>query len=64
LTAYLNFDRLAGDGKEDPKRTYHFICQALLKVSKHIDNDPWRGIPELTNAGELDTSRLSMKGRS
>ena len=31
----------------------HYISNILLKLSEHIENDPWRGLPELTNASEL-----------
>ncbi len=47
--AYLKFDRLAGEGKEDPGNTLHYISNILLVQRSHIKNDPWRGLPELTN---------------
>ncbi|ORY30247.1 putative glycogen debranching enzyme [Naematelia encephala] len=49
LMAYLKFDRLAGEGKKDSSKTMHFIANILLKQREHIDQDPWRGLPELTN---------------
>jgi glycogen debranching enzyme len=30
----------------------HFISNILLKHARHIENDPWRGLPELTNDSE------------
>ena len=66
--AWLKFDRIAGEGKDvshtrrllhtfhhspqDPEKTMHYICNILLTHAKHIEHDPWRGLPELTNAGE------------
>ncbi|KAK4685222.1 glycogen debranching enzyme, partial [Tremellales sp. Uapishka_1] len=50
LMAYLKFDLLVGEGKEDPKRTFHFISNILLNHRQHITHDPWRGLPELTNS--------------
>ncbi|TXT04967.1 hypothetical protein VHUM_03787 [Vanrija humicola] len=49
LTAWLRFDRLAGDGVQDPSATMHHISAVFLKLRKHIEKDPWRGLPELTN---------------
>lgn len=60
--AYLHFDRIASEGKkasppsrfsdltenQNPKRTLHTISNILLTQARHIDNDPWRGLPELT----------------
>ncbi|OCF71062.1 glycogen debranching enzyme [Kwoniella mangroviensis CBS 8886] len=50
LMAYLKFDRIAGEGKQDPTRTMHYISNILQKHAHHIDHDPWRGLPELTNS--------------
>ncbi|WWD07354.1 glycogen debranching enzyme [Kwoniella europaea PYCC6329] len=50
LMAYLKFDRIAGEGKKDPTRTMHYISNILQKHAHHIDHDPWRGLPELTNS--------------
>ncbi|WVQ80205.1 glycogen debranching enzyme [Cryptococcus sp. DSM 104549] len=50
LMAYLKFDRIAGEGKNDPTKTLHYISSILRKQAHHIDNDPWRGLPELTNS--------------
>ncbi|GFZ46822.1 hypothetical protein JCM24511_04042 [Saitozyma sp. JCM 24511] len=33
----------------DPSRTMHFISNILLRPARHIEHDPWRGQPELTN---------------
>jgi glycogen debranching enzyme len=29
-----------------------YISEILLKHAQHIDKDPWRGLPELTNSSE------------
>ncbi|KZV99969.1 glycoside hydrolase family 13 protein [Exidia glandulosa HHB12029] len=50
LRAYLNFDTQVGKGKEDPTETLHYLHTTLLRPRAHIQNDPWAGIPELTNA--------------
>ncbi|KAF9054347.1 glycoside hydrolase family 13 protein [Panaeolus papilionaceus] len=50
LRAYLYFDTRVGSGKEDPKNTLHYLHQLLLPARKHIEEDSWRGLPELTNA--------------
>jgi glycogen debranching enzyme len=49
LRAYLHFDTQYGRGKRDPKETLHYLHRLLLPPRKHIQNDPWAGIPELTN---------------
>ncbi|KAL5531515.1 hypothetical protein ACEPAG_4392 [Sanghuangporus baumii] len=49
LRAYLYFDMLVGSGKEDKDSTLHRLHNYLLPSRRHIQNDPWRGIPELTN---------------
>ncbi|KAF9078072.1 glycoside hydrolase family 13 protein [Rhodocollybia butyracea] len=49
LRAYLDFDSRVGAGKKDVKITLHRLHQALLAPRNHIQNDPWAGIPELTN---------------
>ncbi|KAI3619877.1 glycogen debranching enzyme [Moniliophthora roreri] len=51
LRAYLDFDTRVGEGKLDPKNTLHRLHQILLAPRNHIKNDPWAGIPELTNEG-------------
>ncbi|OCH93668.1 glycoside hydrolase family 13 protein [Obba rivulosa] len=54
LRAYLHFDLQTGIGKESPTETLHHLHRALLPPRQHIKNDPWRGLPELTNKdGEL-----------
>ncbi|KAJ3786515.1 glycoside hydrolase family 13 protein [Lentinula aff. detonsa] len=50
LRAYLDFDTRVGAGKKDIKITLHQLHQALLIPRHHLQNDPWAGIPELTNA--------------
>ena len=30
----------------------HYISNLLLKHARHIESDPWRGLPELTNESE------------
>ncbi|KAJ3752145.1 glycoside hydrolase family 13 protein [Lentinula raphanica] len=50
LRAYLDFDTRVGAGKKDIKITLHRLHQALLIPRHHLQNDPWAGIPELTNA--------------
>ncbi|KAF7796344.1 hypothetical protein EIP86_007521 [Pleurotus ostreatoroseus] len=49
LQAYLYFDTKVGSGKEDPTHTLHYLLRLLLTPRRHIQNDPWAGIPELTN---------------
>jgi len=49
LRAYLHFDMRAGAGKDDPTQTLHHLHRILLTPRHHIQNDPWAGIPELTN---------------
>jgi glycogen debranching enzyme len=51
---------------EDANKTYHYICQILLTQANHIDDDPWRGLPELTNDSEyphLKRRLAAMRGR-
>ncbi|WVN91067.1 glycogen debranching enzyme [Cryptococcus depauperatus CBS 7841] len=50
LLAYLQFDRIAGEGTSDQNKTLHYISSILRKLAHHIDKDPWRGLPELTNS--------------
>lgn len=52
LAAWVRFDAEAGDGVKDPSKTLHHVSKAILTVRKHVENDPWRGIPELTNHGK------------
>ncbi|KAJ6581356.1 glycoside hydrolase family 13 protein [Mycena capillaripes] len=47
LRAYLDFDTRAGE--KDVKDTLHHLLHILLPARSHIQNDPWAGIPELTN---------------
>ncbi|KAI0792141.1 glycoside hydrolase family 13 protein [Abortiporus biennis] len=49
LRAYLHFDTMVGEGKEDPSSTLHHLFKILLTPRRHIKQDPWAGIPELTN---------------
>jgi len=49
LQAYLYFDTRVGLGKDDPKLTLHYLHCLLLGPRGHIEKDPWRGLPELTN---------------
>ncbi|KAH7914817.1 glycoside hydrolase family 13 protein [Hygrophoropsis aurantiaca] len=49
LRAYLHFDTRVGAGKDDHIPTLHRLHRALLHARHHIQNDPWAGIPELTN---------------
>ncbi|KAF8957455.1 glucanotransferase domain of glycogen debranching enzyme-domain-containing protein [Flammula alnicola] len=34
----------------DPNVTLHYLHQLLLAPRHHVETDPWRGLPELTNA--------------
>lgn len=34
---------------QDPTQTLHKLHEALLPSRHHIQNDPWAGLPELTN---------------
>lgn len=49
LMAWLKFDRLVGEGAKDPQATMHYISNVLIRQAAHIEQDPWRGLPELTN---------------
>ncbi|KIK60308.1 glycoside hydrolase family 13 protein [Collybiopsis luxurians FD-317 M1] len=49
LRAYLDFDSRVGAGTKDIQITLHRLHQALLVSRNHLQNDPWAGIPELTN---------------
>jgi len=49
LRAYLFFDIQIGAGKEDPTQTLHYLHKILLTPRNYIENDPWAGLPELTN---------------
>jgi glycogen debranching enzyme len=49
LRAYLHFDTRVGEGKEDKDRTFHHLHGVILPARQHIQNDAWRGLPELTN---------------
>jgi glycogen debranching enzyme len=35
---------------QDPNSTYHHIHRLLANHREHIRDDPWAGLPELTNA--------------
>ncbi|KAG7093876.1 hypothetical protein E1B28_007515 [Marasmius oreades] len=50
LQAYLFFDTQVGEGKKDKTKTLHRLHEALLVARNHIKEDPWAGLPELTNA--------------
>ena len=32
----------------------HYISNVLLKHARHIEQDAWRGLPELTNSSECE----------
>ncbi|KZT27841.1 glycoside hydrolase family 133 protein [Neolentinus lepideus HHB14362 ss-1] len=49
LRAYLHFDTRVGTGREDPTETLHYLYRHLLTMRRHVQNDPWAGLPELTN---------------
>lgn len=49
LRAYLHFATLDGT-EEDKKNTLFHLHRILLRPREYIQNDPWAGIPELTNA--------------
>ncbi|KAG9018392.1 hypothetical protein FRB93_000095 [Tulasnella sp. JGI-2019a] len=46
LRAYLLFDKIAGKDVDD---TLHHLHTALIPARRYIQDDPWAGIPELTN---------------
>ncbi|KAJ7070105.1 glycoside hydrolase family 13 protein [Mycena amicta] len=48
LRAYLHLDQQAGQVK-DVKETLYRLHEMLLPARKHIQEDQWAGIPELTN---------------
>ncbi|KAI9458217.1 glycoside hydrolase family 13 protein [Lactarius psammicola] len=49
LRAYLYFDSRYGAGAENPIDTLHHIYDILRAPRTYISNDPWAGLPELTN---------------
>ncbi|GAA5827939.1 hypothetical protein JCM11251_005656 [Rhodosporidiobolus azoricus] len=49
LRAHLIFDAQVGAGKKDLSSTFHHIYSILSRHRAHIANDPWAGLPELTN---------------
>ncbi|KAI0305846.1 glycoside hydrolase family 13 protein [Multifurca ochricompacta] len=49
LRAYLHFDSRYGAGQEDLSITLHHIYGILRAPRAYIRNDPWAGLPELTN---------------
>ncbi|KAI0033651.1 glycoside hydrolase family 13 protein [Vararia minispora EC-137] len=49
LRAWIIFDRAVGEGTTDVSKTLHHVHTTLLPVRAHVRNDPWAGIPELTN---------------
>ncbi|THH32030.1 hypothetical protein EUX98_g2165 [Antrodiella citrinella] len=49
LRAYLHFDTRVGAGKEDVTETLHHLHKILLAPRKQLQDDPWAGLPELTN---------------
>ncbi|KAI9459032.1 glycoside hydrolase family 13 protein [Russula earlei] len=49
LRAYLYFDMKYGEGQEDPSATLHHIYGVLSAPREYIRDDPWAGLPELTN---------------
>jgi glycogen debranching enzyme len=34
---------------QDAKQTLHYLHYLLLEQRKHLEQDVWRGLPELTN---------------
>ncbi|KIL69487.1 glycoside hydrolase family 133 protein [Amanita muscaria Koide BX008] len=49
LRSYLYFDSRVGSGKHDINQTLHNLHRILLVPRRHIQEDPWAGLPELTN---------------
>ncbi|KAG6854523.1 hypothetical protein C0991_005435 [Blastosporella zonata] len=49
LRAYLHF-AMTDASEEETKKTLYHLYKILLEPRRHIQNDPWAGIPELTNA--------------
>lgn len=41
---------------QSPTKTMHYISNILRNLARHIENDPWRGLPELTNSSECPLS--------
>jgi glycogen debranching enzyme len=37
------------DNVQDPTQTLHYLHRILLTPRRHIQTDPWAGLPELTN---------------
>ncbi|KDN43331.1 glycoside hydrolase family 133 protein [Tilletiaria anomala UBC 951] len=50
LRAYLHFDSIAGSGRHDKAETFHRVSSMMLQHKKHIQSNPWAGLPELTNS--------------
>lgn len=37
---------------QNPTKTMHYISNILRNLARHIESDPWRGLPELTNSSK------------
>ncbi|KAF8584023.1 glycoside hydrolase family 133 protein [Ramaria rubella] len=49
LRAYLHFDIQVESGRLGHTETLHSLHSMLRGLRDHMQNDPWRGLPELTN---------------
>ena len=49
LRAFLIFDSQVGGGKADRQTSFHAVYARLAEHRTHITEDPWAGLPELTN---------------
>ncbi len=47
-------------GFRSKEENLHHVSNVLLKLREHIEKDPWRGLPELCNHGELSRMRLEL----
>ena len=50
LRAFLIFDSQVGGGRDDQQSSFHAVYARLAAHRTHIREDPWAGLPELTNA--------------
>lgn len=54
--AYFWVSVLTAFPLQSPTKTMHYISNILRNLARHIENDPWRGLPELTNSSECPLS--------
>lgn len=52
ITLRFGNDISEAEGFRSREDTLHHVSNILLRLREHIDNDPWRGLPELCNHGK------------